>query len=116
MFQTRFAPVFSESGKPLRIVGATQDITDRQLAQEKIQKSEALLAQAERSPILEAGNGTWKTMPSTGPTHRFRMADMDPSMPAPSFDSWWKLVHPGDRDRLRTLLDDAIAKSVPLRI
>jgi len=42
-FQTRFSAVVSESGKVLRIVGTTQDITDRKLAEEKIQKSEASL-------------------------------------------------------------------------
>jgi PAS domain S-box-containing protein len=43
VFQTRFSAVISESGKVLRIVGTTQDITDRKLAEEKIQESEALL-------------------------------------------------------------------------
>jgi PAS domain S-box-containing protein len=43
VFQTRFSAVVSESGKVLRIVGTTQDITDRKLAEENIQKSEALL-------------------------------------------------------------------------
>ena len=42
-FQTRFSPVVSESGKVLRIVGITQDITERKLAEEKIAKSEGLL-------------------------------------------------------------------------
>jgi PAS domain S-box-containing protein len=113
VFQTRFAPVFSESGKPIRIVGATQDVTDRKLAQEKIQKSEALLAQAER--VANMGSWEWdlENNAINWSAHRFRMADMDPSMPAPSVDSWWTLVHPGDRHKLRTLLDEAIAKGVP---
>ncbi len=48
-FQTRFSAVISESGKVLRIVGTTQDITDRKLAEEKIRKSEGLLAQAKQA-------------------------------------------------------------------
>jgi PAS domain S-box-containing protein len=43
VFQTRFSAVVSESGKVLRIVGTTQDINDRKLAEEKTQESEALL-------------------------------------------------------------------------
>jgi PAS domain S-box-containing protein len=42
--QTRFVPLCCEPGEPRRIVGSTQDVTDRKLAEEKIQKSEALLA------------------------------------------------------------------------
>jgi PAS domain S-box-containing protein len=45
---TRFVPLFSESGEPRRIVGSTQDITDRKLAEEQIQKSEALLRRLSR--------------------------------------------------------------------
>jgi PAS domain S-box-containing protein len=48
VFQTRFSPVISDSGKVLRIMGTTQDITDRNLAEEKIQKSEALLRRLTR--------------------------------------------------------------------
>ncbi len=43
VFQTRFSPVISESGKVLRIVGTTQDITEHKLAKERIHKSETLL-------------------------------------------------------------------------
>ena len=114
VFRTCFAAVVSESGKPLRVLGATQDVTDRKLAQEKLQKSEALLAQAERV----ANMGSWELDVENNTINwsaqRFRMADMDPSMPAPSTDSWWTLVHPGDRLKLRTLLDEAIAKAAPL--
>jgi PAS domain S-box-containing protein len=113
-FQTRFAPFFSESGAPLRLVGCTQDITERRLAEQKIQKNEALLAQAEQLANLGSWEWDLETNALTWSDHRYRMAGMDPSTPAPSFDSWWKMVHPGDRERVRALLDDAIARSVPL--
>jgi len=48
-FKTRFSAVTSESGKVNRIVGTTQDITDHKLAEEKIQKSKLLLAQAKQA-------------------------------------------------------------------
>ena len=76
LLRTCFVPVFSDSGEPLRIVGSTQDITERKLAQEKIQKSEALLLQTEQLANLEAGNGTWKPERSPGPTTCSGFADL----------------------------------------
>jgi PAS domain S-box-containing protein len=112
--QTRFAPFFSESGEPIRIVGSTQDVTDRKLAEEKIQKSETLLAQAER--IANLGSWEWdlETDALTWSEQGYRMADMDPSRPPPSLDSMWDLIHPDDRERLRALIDQSIAQGVPL--
>ena len=52
-FQTRFSAVTSESGKVLRIVGTTQDVTDRKLAEENIRKSEILLAQTKQAHAEE---------------------------------------------------------------
>ncbi|MGD0962602.1 MAG: hypothetical protein ABSA57_01725 [Candidatus Acidiferrales bacterium] len=49
-----FAPILSESGEPLRIVGSSLDITDRKLAEDKIQESEVLLAQAK--PVANLGS------------------------------------------------------------
>lgn len=52
-FQTRFSAVISESRKVLRIVGTTQDITNRKLAEENIRKGEVLLAQTKQAHAEE---------------------------------------------------------------
>jgi PAS domain S-box-containing protein len=113
-FHTRFAPVFSDSGRVVRIVGTTQDITDRKLAEEKIQKSEAMLAQAER--IANLGSWEWdlETNEVIWSEQSYRMAEVDPSERPPSLETWWTWVHPGDRDRLRGLLEQTLTEGAPL--
>jgi PAS domain S-box-containing protein len=114
VFHTRFAALFSESGEPVRIVGATQDITDRKLAEEKLKKSEALLAQAEQ--LAELGSWEWdlETNEITWSEQRYRMAGMDPRMPSPSLEMFWNMVHPADRESHRAVIDKAVAGKCPL--
>jgi signal transduction histidine kinase len=114
VFHTRFAALFSESGEGVRIVGSTQDITDRKLAEEKLKKSEALLAQAEQ--LAELGSWEWdvETNEITWSDQRYRMADMDPRMPSPSIETFWNMVHPADRERHRALVTQAVAGKGPL--
>jgi PAS domain S-box-containing protein len=113
-FHARFAPLFSESGEVVRIVGTAQDITDRKLAEEKLKKSEALLAQAEQ--LAELGSWEWdlETNEITWSDQRYRMADMDPRMPTPAIETFWNMVHPADRERHRALVAQAVAGQRPL--
>jgi len=110
----RFAALFSESGEPVRIVGTTQDITDRKLAEEKLKKSEALLAQAEQ--VAELGSWEWdlETNEITWSDQRYRMAGMDPRMPSPCIETFWNMVHPADREGHRALVAQAVAGERPL--
>jgi len=53
---TRGVPIRNAEGRVVRVAGVTYDVTERQEAELKLQKSEALLAQAERL----AGMGSWE--------------------------------------------------------
>jgi PAS domain S-box-containing protein len=114
IYHARFAALFSESGEPVRLVGATQDITDQKLAEEKLKKSEALLAQAEQ--IAELGSWEWdlETNEITWSEQRYRMAGMDPRMPSPSLEMFWNMVHPADRESHRAVIAKALAGKCPL--
>jgi PAS domain S-box-containing protein len=112
VFQTRFVPVFSPSGRILRIVGSTQDVTDRKLTEQKIQKSEALLDQAEEM----AGLGCWEYEVSTGTTVLSR--NLLEMFGFRSNDEWdreryWDNVLHSDREGLRQTVADAIAQCRP---
>jgi len=114
IYHARFAALFSESGEAVRIVGTTQDITDRKLAEEKLKKSEALLAQAEQLANLGSWEWDLETNEITWSEQRYRMADMDPRMPTPSIETFWNMVHPADRERHRALVAQAVAGQRPL--
>jgi len=53
---SRCQPITDASGKPVRLVGVSQDVTSQRDEQERLKKSEALLAQAERI----ANIGSWE--------------------------------------------------------
>ncbi len=114
VFHTRFAALFSESGEAVRLVGSTQDITERKLAEEKLRKSEALLAQAEQ--VAQLGSWEWDLEKNeiTWSEQRYRMAGMDPRMPSPSVETFWNMVHPADRESHRAVIAKAVAGKCPL--
>jgi PAS domain S-box-containing protein len=113
-FLTRFLPVMSATGKVLRIVGITQDITDRKLAEDKIQKSEALLAKAEKL----AGAGSWESDLQTGSLswsdNMYRVHGFAPGEVVPSVELCLQMLQPEDRERARYLVERAIATRQPV--
>ncbi|MGA8220043.1 MAG: PAS domain-containing protein [Candidatus Acidiferrales bacterium] len=56
LFHTRCIPITDSSGRVVRVVGMSQDITDQKEIAEKMRRSEALLAQAEQLANL----GSWE--------------------------------------------------------
>jgi len=113
MLRTCFVPVFSDSGEPLRIVGSTQDITDRKLGQEKIQKSEALLLQTEQLANLGSWEWDLETGAITWSDNMFRIRGFAPreAVLTPEFCS--QVLNPPDREFARNLLAKAISSRQP---
>jgi PAS domain S-box-containing protein len=117
------APVFSSQGKviatfamyyrePRRPTQRDQEVIDQithlsgaaiqqKLAQEKLQRSEAYLAQAEKL----THTGTWAWDPRTDQVlfcseEMFRLFGLDPRGSLPTRNNFRQRVHPEDRDRL----------------
>lgn len=105
---TRGAPITDASGRVVRIVGISQDITERKVAEERLRQSEALLAQA-----AEIANfGSWefevKTRKVTLSKQLFRMMDI-PSEAEWTEKMYWERVHPSDRQQVRDAWNQALA-------
>jgi PAS domain S-box-containing protein len=92
------------------------DITDAKQAAEalrqqaeKLQVSEERLRLAQRS----ANVGTWDLNLKTGELSwsegHFALLGLDPGDLCPSFEEWWKFIHPDDRDEAVRLSQQAIA-------
>jgi PAS domain S-box-containing protein len=97
------------SGKPYRIFGTVQDITDRKYSEQRLRESEAYLAEAQRL----SQTGSWAWNPVSGDIRYwsemcFRLLGFDPAGPLPRFEEFVHRVHPDDQPVLRERFDQAI--------
>jgi PAS fold len=82
-----------------------------ELQEEKLQRSEAYLAEAQR--LTHTGSWAWR-MPGRGALHLseewYRIYGFDPEKGAPVFEEWLQRVHPEDRAKFLGVFNRAIAQ------
>lgn len=87
-----------------------EDITDRKEAQDKLQRSEAFLAEAQR--ISHTGSWCWNI--STGKLvwseEHCRIFGIDPGKVEPTFQLFKERIYPEDRSSIQQMLDNAICE------
>ena len=90
----------------------SQDVTERKQEEHRLQKSQALLSQAEHM----ANCGSWeidlKTRKATLSKHLLQMLGLQ-SEEEFGPTTYWDRVHPEDRERTRRIIEEAIAKVKP---
>jgi PAS domain S-box-containing protein len=86
------------SGRPYRMFGTIQDITDRKRAEEALQKSQSYLAEGQRLAHM----GSWAFNTSGffeyWSQELFKIYGLDPQKGAPTLEQYLATVHPADRD------------------
>jgi PAS domain S-box-containing protein len=86
------------SGRPYRMFGTIQDITERKSAEEALQQSQSCLAEGERLAHM----GSWTFNPSGFFEHwsqeLFKIYGLDPQRGSPTLEEYLAIVHPADRD------------------
>ncbi|MCY1081194.1 sensor histidine kinase [Archangium lansingense] len=95
------------SGRPVRMVGAMQDITARKAASEALRASEDRLRMAVRATEL----GTWDFNPVTGILRwddRCKALFELPLESEVTYDGFMAALHPEDRERARTAVEWAL--------
>jgi len=110
------SPIRDDSG---RIVGAaafTRDISLRISGDERLRRSEAQLADAQRL----AGLGSWEwdvvTNEVTWSPEMYRILGYDPDRLAASYDGYMEAIHPSDRARIEAAGADTIAGGPPVDV
>jgi PAS domain S-box-containing protein len=102
--------------QPLYFIVQIQDISDRKTAAEKLKKSEANLAAAQRVAHVGSweydiltGNITWSE-------EKFRIFGLDSTQNAPTFSEFMKRIHPDDQGLLQRYIDRAITDGQPYEL
>jgi PAS domain S-box-containing protein len=86
---------------------------ERKLTEEKLRRSEAYLAEAQRL----THTGSWAWTPSSGGELQgwhylseevYRILEFDPRQGLPTPEMWWQRIHPEDRQRIRESIERAV--------
>ena len=103
--QVRAQPLRDREGRIVQWYGLSVDIEERQQAEDRLRRSEAYLAEAQR--LSHTGSFGWT--PSTGELHwsdeTFRILEYDPSI-KPTIERVLQRIHPDDRAMIRQLIDE----------
>src|SRR3712207_1828914 len=100
-------------GTPLYLIAQMQDITERKEAEERLRRSQARLAEAQRMASI----GNWEydlvTGEITWSDEVFRIYGYAPQEYVPTLDRLLDMVHPEDRHLLTEGLDAAVKRGEP---
>ncbi len=106
--RSKAQPSHDETGKLVRYVGVTLDITERREAEQELLRSKERLELAKRA----AGQGVWDWNIPTGEFNWspeiFTLFGLDVDADSPSFATWEAAMHPEDRAAARECVERAL--------
>jgi len=107
---------YSESGVPERMLGMAHDVTEGKLAEQALRESEGDLTEAQR--MANVGSWQWDvpTDTVTWTEQLYRIAGMDPSLPAVSYKGHETLYTPESWLRLRIAVEEALRSGTPYEL
>jgi len=99
---------YAPGGEPERMLGISRDITERKQVEQALRQSESELMEAQR--LANVGSWWWdpKTDTVTWSKELYRIAGIDPSMPAVSYKDHSKLYTAESWERLRAAAEEAL--------
>ena len=107
---------YSPEGEPERMLGMAVDITDRKQAEQAVRQSEAELREAQR--LANVGSWRWdpRTDTVTWSEELYRIAGLDPGLPAVSYKEHSKLYTAESWDCLRRAVEEALRTGTPYEL
>jgi len=99
-------PVLDETGNIIEYVGTDVDVTERKLADEKLQRSETFLAQGQT--LSHTGSFGWSVLSGEiyWSEETYNIFQYDRAV-KPTLELVFQRIHPDDRDLVRQIIDDA---------
>jgi PAS domain S-box-containing protein len=107
---------YSASGVPERMLGMAHDVTERKLVEQALRESEADLTEAQR--LANVGSWQWdvQTDTVTWSEQLYRIAGVDPSSTAVSYQGHETLYTPESWMRLRAAVEEALRSGTPYEL
>jgi PAS domain S-box-containing protein len=107
---------YAPDGEPERMLGISRDITEHKQVEQVLRQSEAELMEAQR--LANVGSWWWdpKTDTVTWSKELYRIAGIDPGMPAVSYKDHPKLYTAESWERLRAAVEEALRTGTPYEL
>jgi PAS domain S-box-containing protein len=101
----------NDQGAPVRLTGATQDVSEQVKARELLRESEQHLKNAER--LAQVGHWHWDLRANrvSGSEEMFRIFGK-PDNYIPSYEGFLEDLMPQDRERMERLIQDSLARKI----
>ncbi len=103
----------SESGTVEYFSTIIRDITDRKQAEESLRRNALQLAQAQQVAHIGSWEFDLTTYQVDWSDELLRIYKMEEAEWVPSYEGFLQLVHPEDRESLKTIIEEAIAQQQP---
>jgi len=97
-------------GKPVRIIGTEQDITEKEDLLQKLHRSQSLYRQAEE--MANMGNWSWDLLNNKleWTDHLYRIYGLEPQSEEITIERFLDFVHPDDRDVVENGVDEIFSQ------
>ena len=107
---------YDKAGRPIRMRGTTQDITEQKAIEEKLRETAENLKESQR--IGKLGSWAWDIDEDKEwwSDEIYRMIGLEVEAIAGGGYDFLDSVHPDDRDRVRAALDKAVNENVPYAV
>lgn len=107
--------ILDTDGKAVRMVGTSQDITERKLAEEALQRSEASLSAAQTVAKIGSWETDLTTMGVFWSAETYRIFGVKEPHFEPTHEKFIAMVHPEDREAVEMALNASRENSAPCR-
>ena len=108
--------VFDSEGRVIGIMGIGEDVTDRRLIEKRLVESEFRLRESQRFARLGSFEVTISSREIWWSDEVYSIFGLEPSQFSPNMSSYSQYIHPEDRDRIVSTIENAGRRGEPYKI